>query len=372
MNALAKTVRTGEGSEPLVALVETIEALSAARAVEDVAAVIRGRARQISGADGVTFVLREGDLCHYLDEDAIGPLWKGHRFPMSSCISGWAMLNGQTAVIRDIYLDDRIPHDAYRPTFVKSLVMTPVRPADPIAAIGAYWSQVRDPSIEEVTALSVIARATATALENVSLLRSLEDGVQHRDRLIRELDHRVKNTLAAALAIANQTLGSAGSPQAFTEAFTGRLMALSRAHELMAREEWRTADLEEVLRQAVDYAAADRVSLAGPRVRLAPETAVSFLVVFHELAVNALRHGALSAPPGRVRIDWTLADGALSLAWRETGGPPIAPPRHRGFGLRLIERGLPRDVGGKAELAFDPEGLRYDLRAPLSERIIAG
>lgn len=368
---MAVAMQVGGGSEPLVALVETIEALSSARAVEDVAAIIRGRARQISGADGVTFVLREGDLCHYLDEDAIGPLWKGLRFPMSSCISGWAMINGQTAVIRDIYQDDRIPHDAYRPTFVKSLVMTPVRLADPIAAIGAYWSRVRDPSIEEVTALSVVARATATALENVGLLRSLEEGVRHRDRLIRELDHRVKNTLAATLSIANQTLGSADSPQAFTEAFTGRLMALSRAHELMAREEWRGADLEEVLRQAVDYTATDRIALAGPRVRLAPETAVSFLVVFHELAVNALRHGALGAPGGRVSLDWSLADGALELLWREAGGPLVSPPARKGFGLRLIERGLPRDISGQADLTFAPDGLRYHLRAPLSERIVA-
>ena len=126
-----------QASSPLATLVDTIEQLSTARTVQDIAAVVRSRARVISGADGITVVLRDGDHCHYLDEEAIGPLWKGRRFDMSECISGWCMLNAQTVVIRDIYQDPRIPHDAYRPTFVKSLVMTPVRPRDPIAAIGS-------------------------------------------------------------------------------------------------------------------------------------------------------------------------------------------------------------------------------------------
>ena len=99
-------------------LVEMIEALSAARTIEDVAAVVRTAARNVSRADGVTFVLRDGEYCYYLDELAIGPLWKGRRFPLVQCISGWAMLNKQTAVIPDIYVDPRIPIDAYRPTFV--------------------------------------------------------------------------------------------------------------------------------------------------------------------------------------------------------------------------------------------------------------
>lgn len=361
---------TGRDSH-LFTLVEAIEQLSSARSVEDVAEVIRSKARQISGADGVTFVLRDGPFCHYLDEDAVGPLWKGKRFPLETCISGWAMLNGKVAVIPDIYVDDRIPHDAYRPTFVKSLVMTPVRPADPIASIGAYWAEMRDPTAEEVASLEAIARATATALENVRLLSSLGEAVTARDRVIRELDHRVKNTLAAALSIANQTLGSSSSPAAFTEAFSGRLMALSRAHELMQREDWRGGDLREVLAALFHPEEAERFTLAGPPVRLGPETAVSFTVVFHELADNARRHGALGAPNGRVSVDWRLDDGRFDLVWLERGGPEARPPVRKGFGSRLIERGLPRDVSGEGRLIFEPDGLRYVLNAPLSERIAA-
>ncbi len=361
---------TGPG-ETLLTLVETIEQLSSARSFDDVAAVVRSQARRISGADGVTFVLRDGDFCHYLDEDAVSPLWKGKRFPLETCISGWAMLNGQTAVIPDIYLDDRIPHDAYRPTFVKSLVMTPVRPEDPIAAIGAYWAEVRHPERAEIASLQAIARATATALENVRLLGSLEEAVARRDHMIRELDHRVKNTLAAALSVANQTLASAASPAAFTEAFNGRLMALSRAHELLQQEDWAGGALRDVLASAVGDIGLDRVSLDGPPVRLGPETAVSFVVVVHELVANARRFGGLSTPGGRVSLDWSVDDGHFELIWLERGGPLVQAPTRRGFGSLLIERGLPRDVGGQGRLAFEPDGVRYVLRAPLSERVAA-
>lgn len=363
---------TGAGAEPrLFKLVETIEQLSSARTVEDVAAVVRSRAREISGADGVTFILRDGAWCHYLDEDATGPLWKGRRFPLEACVSGWSMRTGEVAVIPDIYADERVPLDAYRPTFVKSLVMTPVRPADPIAAIGAYWATMRTPSAAEVAALEAVARATATALENVRLLASLNDAVVARDRVIRELDHRVKNTLGAVLSIANQTLGTASSPATFAEAFNGRLMALSRAHEMMQRESWRGGDLREVLVGLFPQEEAERVSLAGPSVRLGPETAVSFTVVFHELADNARRHGALTSPAGRISIDWRLEDGRFDLVWLERGGRPVRPPARRGFGSRLIERGLPRDISGEGRLAFEPDGVRYVLSAPLSARVAA-
>src|SRR5262245_26657534 len=121
-------------------LLDAVTALASARDEASVFAIVRRAARDLTGADGVTFVLRQGKFCFYAEEDAIGPLWKGKRFPMETCISGWAMLNKTWAAIPDIYVDDRIPHDAYRPTFVKSLLMMPVRREDPIAAIGAYWA----------------------------------------------------------------------------------------------------------------------------------------------------------------------------------------------------------------------------------------
>lgn len=362
--------------DPLFTLVETIEALSDARTVEQIAAVVRSAARRITGAAGVAFVLRDGDKCFYLDEDAIGPLWKGRRFPLTACISGWAMLNAETAVIPDIYVDKRIPHDAYRPTFVKSLVMTPVRPRDPIAAIGAYWAAARQPTADEVTKLQIMARATATALESALMYASLTETLERRKFLVSELDHRCKNTLAAVQSIADQTLRKSSSPAHFVEAFNGRLGALAGAHELLTREQWGPALLSEVLVRALEpFGGVDgrRIKATGPALRMAPETAVAMHMTLHELAVNAAKYGALSTADGRLEVTWdvNLADEPrmLDLKWIERDGPPVSVPTTRGFGSRLIEQGIARELGGEARMYFEPAGFRFRLGAPLSSRI---
>jgi len=146
------------------ALLDSLKELPGTDTMQDVMSVVCRGARNVCGADGITFVLREGDLCHYMDEDAIGPLWKGKRFPLSACISGWCMLNRQTAVVPDIYKDSRIPHDVYRPTFVKTLIMVPVRLEDPIAAIGAYWATEQTPTTHMVTMFEALARCTSSAI----------------------------------------------------------------------------------------------------------------------------------------------------------------------------------------------------------------
>src|SRR3954453_22845293 len=112
-------------------LIDVVQRLSQGRDVATVQNALRRAARRLTGADGATFVLCDGDRCHYVDEDAIRPLWKGQKFPMSACVSGWAMINKQTVVIGDVFADDRVPHDVYRATFVKSMVMVPVRVEDP-------------------------------------------------------------------------------------------------------------------------------------------------------------------------------------------------------------------------------------------------
>jgi response regulator RpfG family c-di-GMP phosphodiesterase len=164
-------------------LIETIQQLSLARSVAQIQAIVRHTARRLTGADGATFVLRDGDLCHYADEDAIAPLWKGQRFPMSACISGWVMLHREHAMIPDIYADDRIPADAYRPTFVKSLLMVPIRRLDPVGAIGNYWADQHEPSDRDVMLLQALADSTAVAMENVRMMRELE--AARRDSLMR-------------------------------------------------------------------------------------------------------------------------------------------------------------------------------------------
>lgn len=161
-------------------LLGAVQELSLARSLPEVQRIVRTAARELTGCDGATFVLRDNGKCFYADEDAIAPLWKGSRFPMEICISGWAMLNREAAVIPDIYKDSRIPHEAYRPTFVKSLVMVPIRKLDPIGAIGNYWAYERQPSDREVSLLQALADSASIAMENVAVYSELEQRVKDR------------------------------------------------------------------------------------------------------------------------------------------------------------------------------------------------
>jgi GAF domain-containing protein len=169
-------------------LIQVVQELSAARSLERVQEIVRHAARELTSSDGATFVLRDSDQCHYADEDAIGPLWKGKRFPMRACISGWAMLNKQSVVIPDIYEDPRIPITAYRPTFVKSLAMMPIRAADPVGAIGVYWASHHEATAEELRLLEALANTTAVALENVRLYAQLTARIEELQRVNHELE----------------------------------------------------------------------------------------------------------------------------------------------------------------------------------------
>ena len=155
-------------------LIQVIQQLSLARDLQTIMDIVRHAARTLVNADGATFVLRDGDKCFYAEEDAIQPLWKGQRFPLQACVSGWSMLNRQAAVIEDIYRDERVPHDAYRPTFVKSLVMTPIRTAAPIGAIGVYWAETHRASAEEIELLRALADSTSIAIEAADVFANLE------------------------------------------------------------------------------------------------------------------------------------------------------------------------------------------------------
>jgi len=167
-------------------LITVVQKLSLARNLDTICSIVRRAARELTGADGATFILRDGNDCHYVDEDAIAPLWKGHRFPMNTCISGWAMLNREPVAIEDIYQDARIPQDAYRPTFVKSLVMVPIRTAEPIGAIGAYWATEKRATPEEIHLLQALADSTCIAMESVDLFTHLEQRVERRTLQLHE------------------------------------------------------------------------------------------------------------------------------------------------------------------------------------------
>lgn len=154
-------------------LTRATSAISRARTLEAVVATIRASARSLVGCEGIAIVRREGDLCHYIDEDAIAPLWKGEKFSVTACISGWSMINRQTVVIPDVRQDDRIPHQLYAGTFVRAVAMAPIRREDPVGAIGAYWSQTYEPTQWEVETLEALAEAAATAVENIGFAAKL-------------------------------------------------------------------------------------------------------------------------------------------------------------------------------------------------------
>lgn len=161
-------------------LLSAVQELSLARSLPEIQAIVRTAARELTGCDGASFVLKDEGFCYYADEYAIAPLWKGSRFPLENCVSGWAMHHRQPVVIPDIYSDERVPHAAYRPTFVKSMVMVPIRKVDPIGAIGNYWAYQREATEQEVFLLQALADSTSIAMENVQLYSELEQRVRDR------------------------------------------------------------------------------------------------------------------------------------------------------------------------------------------------
>ena len=191
---------------------------------------------------------------------------------------------------------------------------------------------------------------------------------QRQRLMIDELNHRVKNTLATVQSIAMQTARTHEDPASFAETFQSRLMALSHTHNLLTRSHWEGADLRDVLQHETLAHGAHRVILNGPATPLAPSMAVSMGMIFHELATNAAKYGALSAGDGRVFVDWSvqdLSDRKLVVLWREQGGPAVTEPSRRGFGSRLIERNVRHDLAGEAKLVYASDGFNAEISIPL-------
>jgi PAS domain S-box-containing protein len=609
---------------PWLLLVRAIQELSCARNLDEIVEVIRSSARSIAEADGITVILREGDYCRYVAEDAISPLWQGARFPLTACISGWCMLNQQTANVPDIFKDSRIPHDAYRPTFVKSLLMVPVGLDEPLAAIGAYWATTRRPQSETLKLLETLAQSAATALRNAqffdelqaseersrllfeqaaigmkqvsldgkllavnaalcqmlgysreellakayadiidggdrpleqALLESMLSGTRqsyvlekryikkngepiwvratwslarkngapkyrisiveditarrrgedeikrqrsflslitqaapgmiymnevtadrsvylsgqleatlgyttdefsalgntlralmhpadlslltpHYDRLgiaedgqaieieyrvrhkngdwrwllsrdtvwdrnsdgqvrhilgvaiditqrkahdlqqqllLRELAHRVKNSLAVIQAMARHTMRTSRTTEHFVEAFEGRLASLAATHDMLAKGQWSGASLKELIQRQLSAFVGDRparLALSGCDLILSPGDASTLALIMHELGTNASKYGAFLTPTGTVSISWQVLDDdqteVLRLDWRERGGPPVTPPDTTGFGSMLLRS------TATVDLRYEPAGFECDIKMPLySERSTA-
>ena len=196
-----------------------------------------------------------------------------------------------------------------------------------------------------------------------------KQGEVHLRLLMRELTHRSKNLLAVIQAMARQTANHAGSIDMFLEHFNARLHALAASHDLLVRESWHGAALDELVRsQLSPYLEAPDadVQIEGPSVVLTPEAAQGLGLALHELAANAVKHGALSAPGGSISATWQAAarDGGVTMHWQESGGPAVKPRRKRGFGTLVIEHNLVRALNADVNWTFDPRGVRCDIGIP--------
>ncbi|WP_176472992.1 sensor histidine kinase [Sphingomonas lenta] len=220
-------------------------------------------------------------------------------------------------------------------------------------------------------ALTALARQVVAQLDLRRLLARHEEGEEHRRLLTGELEHRIKNTLSVVQAIVSQTLRTATTPAGARDAISARLVTLGRAHDLLTQASWTAAPIDALVKGAVgDYGEdSGRIRVSGPGVRLNARAALAISMALHELATNAAKYGALSNEAGHIEISWRVdqsrTPAILEFVWQEAGGPPVSAPTRKGFGTRLIETSLTRDLG-RGRIEYLPAGVRWSVSANLA------
>lgn len=220
---------------------------------------------------------------------------------------------------------------------------------------------------------AVLARRRQYELRDQLVARQQAEA--HARMLAEEMKHRIKNSLTMVGAMAFQTFRGARPVEDSLEAFTARLRSMALAQDVLTQGSHDGADLHQLISQALepyrDGDSPDRIEIGGPQVRIGGNRATPLTMAVHELATNAVKYGALSGGSGRLVVRWrTEGDPGhrrLHIAWREQGGPPVAPPKRRGFGSRLVERGLAMELGGDARISFEPGGVACDICASLED-----
>jgi len=259
-----------------------------------------------------------------------------------------------------------LPHDQCP----MAIALTQGRPINGgVEAVAERPDGTRIPFIPYPTPLRDAAGKVTGAINMLVDISDRKRAEARQKSLLDELNHRVKNTLATVQSLAAQTMRGDRDRDEQREAFEERLLALSRVHNQLAREQWESADLGRIVHDIVAPFGQERVSVDGASTKLASVAALPLAMVLHELATNAAKFGALSAPEGRLALGWKIerVNGArrLRIDWRESGGPEVQPPVYRGFGSRLLERSVGQELRGSAQLDFDPAGLRCRLEIPL-------
>ncbi|WP_375461738.1 sensor histidine kinase [uncultured Enterovirga sp.] len=250
----------------------------------------------------------------------------------------------------------------------------------PLGTLCVLDDEVRDLDEGQRFGLLTLARQVMSMLELRRALAQRDRAIAGRDRakanqalLTRELHHRVKNTLAVVQAVAGSTGRSATNVTQYQTALSGRIGALAKAHAVITEDDSQSASLLSLLQLELGgfgKASAGRVTLDGPDVKLASETAVPLGLAIHELTTNSARYGALSAAEGCVEVAWEIvedgpAEPALMMRWIEHGGPTVVPPERHGFGTRMLSRVLGAQIGAQVTSDFHPDGFRLQLRFPL-------
>lgn len=353
-------------------MVEVTQNLSLARSLNEIMSIIRIAARELTGADGASFILRDGDKCYYAEENAIAPLWKGQRFPMSACVSGWVMVHGQSVFIEDVYNDPRVPVEAYRPTFVKSMLMVPIRKDSPIGAIGNYWAGNHRPAPEEIRILENLANLTSIAIENVDLYEQFKNKVKAL-----EVSNEELNRFAWIASHDLKTpLRSIDNLSAWIEEDAGpHLPAESRQHILTLRQ--RVRRMERLMDDILAYAQIDHkldnsniewmdgreliknalVLLEIPpgfKVEITPRPLPKSLprmplkLVFTNLIGNAIKHNKNST--GHVWIDSSETETDYIFNIRDDG-PGVAPEYQQKI-FEMFQRLDKKKEGSGMGLAF--------------------
>jgi PAS domain S-box-containing protein len=264
-----------------------------------------------------------------------------------------------------------LPHDQCP----MAIALKENRPVRGVEAVAERPDGSRVPFIPYPTP---IRDAEGKVIGAINMLVDITERKQAENRqktLVDELNHRVKNTLATVQSLAFQTARQSADVSEFIAAFETRLLALARAHDLLTKSHWQWAPLDSLVQEIVAPVtenATERVKVTGPCVELDPRAALSFTMALNELLTNANKYGSLSSETGRLSIGWGLREEnsrtMLELEWSEQNGPPVVSPERRGFGTRLLERCIVRDLDGRLNLAFEPEGVRCGMVVPYQPR----
>ncbi|HCE56240.1 MAG TPA: hypothetical protein DER09_00230 [Prolixibacteraceae bacterium] len=250
-------------------LIKAVQNLAIAKTIEDVQQLVVTSARKLIGADGATIVFRENNNCYYASEDAISPLWQGKRFPLSTCVSGWVMQNKQSVVIEDIYTDSRVPHDAYRPTFVKSLAMVPINLNEPLGAIGNYWKEPYKPTNVELSLLQTLADSAARAIENINLYAELEERVKRRTEQLQAANKELETfTYSVSHDLKAPLRGIDGFSKLLSDMYTKDLNDEAKHFISVIRSS--TLQMNQLIEDLLQYSRLERSQIHNEPLKLMP------------------------------------------------------------------------------------------------------